>query len=216
MGGPTKMNKPAVILLHGLYLGAYATRLWEHHLQSQGYAAHGFSYASMQNTLSQNAKQLASYIKDIDADTIHCVGHSLGGLLILQMLKDFPDARIRRGVLVGTPYHHAYVPTTLANHAMGRELIGKSMAQWLAQTAVGVPPPIEIGVIAGNRAIGLGRMVAPGLPTPNDGTVAVEETKVPGMRDHITLHVSHTEMLFSQKVMQAMETFLQQGRFAHE
>jgi pimeloyl-ACP methyl ester carboxylesterase len=210
------MNKPAVILLHGLYLSAFATRLWQHHLQSQGYAAHGFSYASMHNTLSQNAKALADYIRTIEADTVHCVGHSLGGLVLLQMLHEFPDARIGRLVLVGCPYNNAYVPTQLADSAAGRGLIGNSMSQWLKQVPVVVPAQFEIGVIAGTRAVGLGRVAAPGLPLPNDGTVALEETKLPGMRDHLTLHVSHTEMLFSPQVMQAMTFFLRNGHFQHE
>jgi pimeloyl-ACP methyl ester carboxylesterase len=210
------MNQPAVILVHGLYLSALTTFWWERHLRGQGYAAQSVSYASMLNTLSQNALALAEHIKGIEADIIHCVGHSLGGLVILQMLHEHPDARIQRVVLIGCPFNHAYVPTTLAEGPKGRSLIGKSMLQWVQQAPNMPPPPIEVGMVAGTRAVGLGRVIRPGLPLPNDGTVAVEETKAPGMRDHITLHVSHTEMLFSPQVMQAMTFFLRNGHFQHE
>ncbi len=205
--------KQAVILIHGLYLHAVSTVLWERHLRDTGFEAHGFSYASLTQSLSHNAQELAGLLNSIDAEQIHFVGHSLGGLLALQTLHEFPDVRIKRVVLAGVPYKQAYVPTALEQNAIGHMIIGPGMSQWLKQKTIVPSPNIEIGVIAGEHSIGLGRVVAPGVPVPNDGTIAVAETRVPGMRDHIVLPVTHTEMLFSKSVMEQQESFLRTGQF---
>ncbi len=54
----------------------------------------------------------------------------------------------------------------------------------------------ELGVIAGTRPVGLGRFFA-GFDEPNDGTVAVRETRIEGATDHLVLPVSHLGMLLS-------------------
>ena len=74
----------------------------------------------------------------------------------------------------------------------------------------------DLGVIAGCRGMGLGRVIAPRLPKPHDGVVSVAETHVPGMRDHIVLDVSHTAMLASRAVVRQICTFLQQGTFSRD
>jgi hypothetical protein len=52
------------------------------------------------------------------------------------------------------------------------------------------------------------------MPEPNDGTVAVEETKLPGIKDHIELPVSHTGLLVSAAVASQTAFFLRHGEFA--
>ena len=72
--------------------------------------------------------------------------------------------------------------------------------------------PRELGVIAGSTSAGLGRLVAD-LPVPNDGTVAVEETRIEGTTDHVVLPVTHTGMLVSASVAEHVARFLHSGRF---
>ena len=50
---------------------------------------------------------------------------------------------------------------------------------------------------------------------PNDGVVAVSETKFPEMRDHIVLDVNHTGMLLSRRVVEQACAFLRNGAFVH-
>jgi hypothetical protein len=98
--------------------------------------------------------------------------------------------------------------------AAGRVLLGRCMSAWLAQPREGVSRDIDLGVIAGNGGVGLGCVIARGLPRPHDGVIAVEETRVPGMHDHIILPVSHTAMLMSRPVASQVCAFLKHGRFA--
>jgi hypothetical protein len=74
---------------------------------------------------------------------------------------------------------------------------------------------VAIGVLAGTRRVGLGRLV-PGLPLPNDGVVALAETRLPGAADFIALPVAHSEMLASRRCAAQIAAFLESGRFRHD
>jgi hypothetical protein len=69
-----------------------------------------------------------------------------------------------------------------------------------------------LGVIAGDLSLGLGRLFG-GLDGPNDGTICVEETELPGSSDRIVLPVSHTGILFSADAARQTAAFLATGRF---
>jgi len=73
-------------------------------------------------------------------------------------------------------------------------------------------PLREIGVIAGDKRLGLG-LLAPGLPKPNDGVVAVTETMLPGIADHIVVLTGHTPSVWSNAVAEKVLTFLKAGKF---
>lgn len=183
-------------------------------LRRCGYHVLIFSYPSMRNTLSENAARLSRFVASVAAPGIHLAGHSMGGLVILQMLHEHsPSPRIRRIVLLGTPYHGGHAASALAQSAPGRWMLGRSMLQWLNQGKPGLADQIETGVIAGSRNLGIGHLVVQ-LPRPNDSVVAVEETRVPGAQDHIVLRVSHSGMLISSGVAKQICAFLKTGRFA--
>ena len=69
-----------------------------------------------------------------------------------------------------------------------------------------------LGIIAGRQPIGFGRLFA-AFTEPNDGTIAVSETRMPGATDSIVLPVSHLGMLVSARVARETGLFLSQGRF---
>jgi hypothetical protein len=72
----------------------------------------------------------------------------------------------------------------------------------------------DLGIIAGDQP--LDPLIAPLLlPSPNDGKVAVEATKVAGMRDHIVLPVQHTFMVADARVIDQVKAYLAAGAFAH-
>jgi hypothetical protein len=73
----------------------------------------------------------------------------------------------------------------------------------------------EVGVIAGNASIGLGQFVAQ-FEEDNDGTVAVSETQLAGVRDHMVMPVSHNGMLLSSSVLDQAAAFLKRGEFLRE
>ena len=63
-----------------------------------------------------------------------------------------------------------------------------------------MPEGLKVSVIAGTKPHGLGRLLRR-FDEPSDGTVALSETKIPGLERHITVPVSHSGQLFSKTVV---------------
>lgn len=206
--------KETIVLVHGLWVHGWIMALLGLRLRRCGFHTIIFSYPSMRVSLSQNALVLSRFVAGIAAPRIHFVGHSLGGLLLLQMLAEHAEPRAGRVVLVGSPYHASYAASKLTRITLGRWLIGCSMGQWLDQKTPACPNQHEVGSIAGCLSLGIGRLIG-GLPHPNDGVVAVEETRLPSTSDWIVLNVSHTGMLFSTRVARQVCAFLRHGHFLH-
>jgi pimeloyl-ACP methyl ester carboxylesterase len=202
----------AVIIVHGLWVSGHAMLVLRTRLERKGYRALSFSYHSVHDDLSRNAARLFDFAEQVAASRVHFVGHSLGGLLIMQMLHEYRDARFGRAVLAGSPYRGCHAAKSLSQFAFGKNMLGRSIEQWFAQARPDIAQHYEIGVISGDRSLGLGLLI-PGLPAPNDGTIAVAETQVPGAADQLLLHVSHSEMLISAQVAEQIHEFLQHGRF---
>ena len=118
--------------------------------------------------------------------------------------------------MLGTPYAECHAARRLARWPGGRTALGRSIAEWLEGSRPALDAGHEIGVIAGSLPLGLGSLVAPDLPAPSDGAVSVEETRCPGMRDHVVLNVSHSGMLVSRAVARQIATFLRDGAFARD
>jgi hypothetical protein len=53
------------------------------------------------------------------------------------------------------------------------------------------------------------------MPAPADGMIAVVETQLPGMTDHICLPVSHMQMLVDPTAITQACAFFATGRFRH-
>ena len=205
-------DQDTVVLVHGLWMHGWVMRLMGMRLQRCGFHPVFFSYPSMRNSLSQNALLLSNFVANIAAPRAHFIGHSLGGLLVLQMLAEYPQQRIGRVILAGSPYNGSCVARKLSRIAPGRYILGRSMPQWLNQEIPERNDQCELGVIAGCKSIGGGRLISR-LPHPNDGVVAVEETKIPGTSDEIVLNVSHSEMLLSAALVRQACSFLRAGHF---
>jgi pimeloyl-ACP methyl ester carboxylesterase len=205
-----------VILVHGLWMGGWALTPLRLNLQRHGFEGHAFSYATMRQPLAENARCLAAFARSIGAPTLHFIGHSLGGLIVYRALLDHADLPPGRVVLLGSPFLDSYAARRFGVNPFGHTLLGASMWDWLES---GAPPggaPRELGVVAGSLGIGLGSLVAPQLPRPHDGVVAVSETRVPGAADHIVLPVTHSAMLVAASVARQACHFLRCGRFRHE
>ena len=72
-------------------------------LEAHGFGFHDFSYSSVTASLATNAAALAQFIERVPGDTVHLVGHSLGGVLACAMLETCMPKRIERIVCLGSP-----------------------------------------------------------------------------------------------------------------
>lgn len=202
----------AVLFLHGAWMNHWVMGYLAHALREDGFASHAISYRTMRDPLEIHLLRLSRRVDSLDAERIHLVGHSLGGVIVLRYLQGTPDRRIRRAVLLGAPVAGCRAAVGLARRSGGELLMGKSISVWRQPVDLSIDARFEIGVIAGTGTLGLGRIVTR-LPKPNDGVVCVDETKFPGMRDHLTLPIGHSVMLVSPRVARQTAAFLRTGAF---
>ena len=208
-----------VVYVHGLWQRG-GESVWLRRRLSQDLKAEArtFSYPSVTADASSNARALAKFLSAIRADTLHLVGHSLGGLVILKLFEDGPEAQARlppgRIVLLGSPLQGSRTAQKLARLPFGKRIMGLGVAEeLLGSRQRRWNGARDLGVIAGDLGVGFGRLVGT-LGGPSDGTILVEETELDGTADRVVLRVSHTGMLFSAPVARAAGAFLSTGRFA--
>lgn len=205
-----------VVLVHGLWVHGLAMEFLRRRIGRGGYHAVAYSYPSVRLALEENVERLVRYCRALAASRFHLVGHSLGGLLVLRLLERADAPKPGRVVLAGSPVAGSLAARRLGRLPGGRAALGRSLSQWMSDAPPVARDVIDVGVIAGTLPVGLGRIVAPGLPLPNDGAVTVDETRLPGARDTIALNVSHSGMLVSRVVAQQIVHFLRNGAFDKE
>jgi pimeloyl-ACP methyl ester carboxylesterase len=201
-----------VILVHGLWLFGWTLSWHGRQLATQGFRAAIFRYRSVRGELDANARRLAAFSRAQPGSVVHYLGHSLGGLVTLRMLTLDPDPRAGRVVLMGSPYNDSAAMRAFARWPGGRWVLGRCIPAWYGSHRPDLGQRYEIGVIAGSRGVGAGRLLTR-LPAPHDGTVAAVETRLPSMTDYLELPVTHTNMLFSAAAARAACAFLRNGRF---
>ena len=202
-----------VVLVHGLWLPGQEVFFLQRKLQAAGFETHLFSYRSVADDLDENTARLAAFLADLPSEGLHLVGHSLGGILILRLLERQPLSCSGRVVCLGSPLKGTVAGQALAGYPGGSALLGKSMASFFADGPIPRwSGPQELGLVAGDFPLGFGQFIS-SLPSPHDGTVAVEETRLEGATDHIVLPVSHLSMLCSGAVAEQIASFLNDGRF---
>lgn len=171
-----------------------------------------FAYSSTTRSAEENVEALQAFVRYHATGELHFVGHSLGGMLILKLFETYPEQPPGRIVLLGSPLQGSRSAKRLAQFWWGRHMMGRA-TELLVKGLTRLPAEREVGMIAGTSTFGLGRLITH-LPSPNDGTVAVDETMLPGLDRRIDLPVSHMSMICSQRVVRCTATFLSTGTFA--
>jgi len=197
-----------VILVPGLWVPAAAMALIAARLARRGYVTRSFAYRG-RAPLEANIERLARYI---DGRTVHLVGHSLGGVLVYDMLARHAEMPSGNVVLLGAPVRGCYAGRRLGSRTLGRWMLGACAARWEKHEARWQRAE-RLGVIAGTLPLGLGRALG-ALPGDNDGVVCVDETMVEGMSERALVPAGHSMLAVSGRVSALVEHFLGTGRFA--
>ena len=204
-----------IVFIHGLWMHGCVFGLHRRRAARAGWRSHAYSYPSLRGSLDAVADGLADFVAARNGRPLHLVGHSLGGCVVLHMLARHRPAGIGRVVLLGSPCCGSRPAQRVLRLPVLHHALGRVLPQWLALARPVPDSALEVGVLAGNRPYGLGRIV-PGLPWPNDGMVGVEETQWPGARAHLVLPVTHMQMLWSTDCLVQTLHFLEAGCFLHE
>jgi pimeloyl-ACP methyl ester carboxylesterase len=217
-------------LLHGLFMRRPALLPIAGRLRRRGFTPAFFIYPTVWQSPELAMERLAERVRAIAADAaaagaaggalptpaanaaakVDLLAHSLGGLMVLETLNRFADLPIGRVVCLGSPIAGSAAARGLERRGLGW-LSGKS-GDFLRRGLMQVPPAGEIGMIAGTRSLGLGRLFGD-FDGDNDGTVAVSETRLPGLTEHLLVPSSHSGLIFSAQVAEFAANFLETGRF---
>lgn len=192
-------------------------------------------YASTRETIPQSAAALDRIVRHLDGvEEIDIVAYSMGNLVTRHWLGDVaaetaeranqglpPVVRpkLRRYVMLGPPNNGAQRANLWADNIVGRELFRFVMGDGGEQLGPRfheikdrlATPDCEFGIIAGGKGDDVGWHAD--ITGDDDGTVGVEETKVPGATDFTIVPVRHTWLITDRRVLDMTVSFLEHGCF---
>lgn len=219
------MKKEAVILLHGLgrtrfSLNKIATSLKpDYHVINTGYPSRHYPI--------EDLAQIAigpSLEKCRDADKVHFVTHSMGGILVRQYLSNHTIDNLGNTVMLGPPNQGS----ELVDFFTGNMLLGPIFKAINGPAGIDLGTSSQsrpnsllendiknhnfnVGVIAGKKSnnIFFNKLI----PGDNDGKVSVERSKLVGKHQHLVMSVNHTFMMLNTSVIDQIRYFLKVGKF---
>ncbi|MFA5835180.1 MAG: alpha/beta fold hydrolase [Bacteroidota bacterium] len=208
-----------VVLLHGLGRGKSIMVPMQEQLKNDGFSVALVDYSSIGKSPDEILKDISKQVKVFIADTnntVHFVGHSLGGLLIRAYLDSVKLPNLGKVVLIGSPskgtpfvdrFRDAWWLKMVGPTAVLLGTDDKSFPRTLR------PPYYPVGIIAGISSVINNDDFIPG---EDDGIVPVESTKIEGMSDFILVKVSHSSLPKDKLVIRQTIEFLRNGKFFQE
>lgn len=212
-------EKEVVYLLHGFGRSKFAMWVLASRLEDAGFLVHNIGYSSINDSPEEILRDVSEQINDSlpeNNQTVHFVGHSLGGLIIRAYLEDTKVRNLGRVVLIGTPnkgttlvdyYRDTWWMQMAGPTALALSTDEKSFPNSIAD------PYYPVGIIAGVSDDSSNEDILPG---PDDGLVTVESTKVNNMTDFIVIESSHWRLRYDREVAGQTIAFLRYGKFEKE
>ena len=213
-------NKEFVVLLHGLSRTSRSMRPIKKALEKNGYSTFNVNYPSRKKPIEELSEFVLEKINQNFADhpkhTLHFVTHSMGGIILRQIMKLSPFSNLGRVVMLGPPNQGSEIIDRLCPFKLIPIINGPASLQ-LGTSSDGFiqslgPVHFDLGVIAGTRSIN--PFLSFLIPGPDDGKVSVERTKVEGMNDFIEVPNSHSFMMGNQSIQKETINFLKNGHFS--
>jgi pimeloyl-ACP methyl ester carboxylesterase len=170
------------------------------------------AYPSTRAGVAVHAARLRALLGDLHGvERVAIVTHSLGALVARTALAGPPGERQRwpciDGVVMLFPPNRGAAQADRWHRTLAyRALLGPAGQELTTAAAPAVPLPVDpVVVIAGGRGDGRGRNRH--LVGDDDGTVRVEETRLPGAK-HQVIDVGHTFGMRDQRVIAAVREAL--------
>jgi len=217
-----------LLLVHGLGRSTGTFNKLKKALVADGREAYAISYPSTLRTVSDHARQLETILGCFDGvEHVSFVTHSMGGLVVRELLARQGSWRdridVERVVMIAPPNRGSAIARLLSEKVLktvtealdvddGR--LFPSINNLTPEHAATIPQmKAEFGIIAGVLGNGVG--YNPLLDGDNDGIVTVEETKLEGYADFVTVRSSHTPISSNAETIRQVLFFLKTGHFNH-
>ena len=201
-----------IVLVPGIGLGGAELLYLAWQLRRSGYQARIFWTNPWRGDLAAKASALHRLLTQNEIETPSFVAHSFGGPIVLRFMHDYPNFKVGRSVMLGSPLTGCIAARRVMRIPGGRWIVSEALASTASEPDLSITAGCETGSIAGRANVLLGLFLCP--RQPNDTIICVEETKHPGLTAHCVLFVSHTGMLVSRQVSERVVRFLRTGRFA--
>ena len=218
------LAQECVVLLHGLGRRSFSLNKIENALKNEGFKTLSIDYESRLLGVEYISKNLI-YPKILDLDhncncsKIHFVGYSLGGIITRYIIKNNKFDNLGRVVLIATPNSGSEYASVIKKYDFVKYFLGQTIEDLSKDSVImrSIPEEVnyETGVISANFTLNfLSRFFI--LKDECDGTVTVESTKIRGMKDHIIIPSTHSLIIFNQKAIDNVVSFIKNGFFDKE
>jgi pimeloyl-ACP methyl ester carboxylesterase len=208
------MQGRAVVVIHGIIRSSKSFAQLRVKLEERHVTVVGFDYPSTQVPIEESADYLRQMLQSLEGiEQIDLVVHSMGGLVLRTYLRDHRDPRFHRMVMLGVPNLGARMANIVQQNPLYRLIFGPAGQQLIEDPEgyiAGLPTPdFEFAVIGGARGTENGWN--PLIPGDDDGTVSVDNTRLPGAADFMTAPVLHSFLMTNEDVVAATCRFLETG-----
>lgn len=204
-----------VVLLHGLARSSTSMNKMEQALTAEGYIVHNLDYPSRSEAIEAIAHKLRPEIvsRTTDADRVHFVTHSMGGIIVREVQKTEAIQNIGRVVMLSPPNNGSEVVDRIGHLSPFKWLNGPA-GQQLGTAPDGFvqhlgPVDFELAVITGDRSINW--ILSTMIPGKDDGKVSLESAKVEGMSAYKVIHATHPFIMRNKEAIAATKAFLKSG-----
>ena len=210
-----------IVMIHGLWNRSSRLADFEDYFTTRGYQVLNLNYPSTEGSIEELEKlYLRPVINAIPAKSeqkIHFVTHSMGGILLRQYFKKNTLKQAGKVVMISPPNQGSQWADMLKNHPFYKSIAGPAAYDlrtvdnaFLADLG---PADFYLGIIAGDKSYFSGSEDT--LPGADDGMVAIENMKLQGMKDMITIHDDHRGLTKNREAIRQTEYFLLNGSFNH-
>lgn len=218
---PPPDGAESVIVVHGLGRTPASMTILVSRLKSAGFRVVSFGYPSTSEPMEDLVDRLEAEVElccGDEADKVHFVTHSMGGVLVWSYLGQQPEAHRGRVVMLSPPSQGSELVDSFADSPLLQSLVGPAGSQLgTDSTAISSrlgPIRFELGIVTGDRSLSpLGSWLIPG---PDDGKVGVDRARVDGAADFMVVPATHTFIMNRRDVAEEVVSFLRQGRFGSE
>ena len=212
-------SERVAVVVHGLGRSRSSMSKLSKSLYEAGWDVLDMGYPSTRRSLGEHAEQLSELLNHLARDgakQVDFVTHSLGGIVVrAAMARD--DAwegtlTVGRLVMLAPPSQGSALAQALKDFVPFRMVMGEVGPQLSLDEASQVPAPeCPFAVVAAQRGDGGGWN--PLLRGEDDGVVRVEETKLEGMEDFLSVRGLHTFVMDKAEVVEAVVHYLEHGDF---